>query len=139
MKNQPEINVAHICLFEEWTWKVLIQHNNKFDKSAFVWGKCEWKNNIDTILDEMWDEIGYCLLAENIVKVMNNTREVWWKICHGTIFAWILPKDFISVDLVWEWKSEFYDLSNAPLDDFITWDTREKILEIIEKCYQTII
>ena len=74
-----EIDVAHICLFEQWTWRVLIQHNNKFNKSSFVWWKCEWKSNIKTITDEMWDEIWYSLLPSSFIEVIRNTREVWWK------------------------------------------------------------
>ena len=136
---KEEIDVAHICLFEEKTGRVLIQHNNKFNASAFIWGKCDGKNQVDTIVDEMWDEIWYSLLPDAFVEVIQNTREVGWKICKGTIFAWILPQGFEPVDVRWEWESKFYKLWDAPLDNFITWDVREETVKIIKKCHSAIL
>jgi len=133
-----EIEVAHICLFEHWSGKVLIQHNRKFDKSSFVWWKCEGNSIVDTILNEMWDEIWCSLLPGTFVEVMKNTREVWGKICNGTIFAGILPEGVQLIDTKGEWESKFYELDEAPLDDFITWDTRYQVIQIIEKCYSSL-
>lgn len=68
-----EIDVAHICLFERWTWRVLIQHNNRFNKKSFVWWKCDWKSTIETIKSEMWDEIWYCLFPSFLLEAIKNT------------------------------------------------------------------
>lgn len=128
----PEIDVAHICLFEEDTQRVLLQFNERFQKFSFVWWKCDWKDIIKTILDEMGDEIWYILLPKNFTKVDENSKVVWWKMCNWTIFAWFLPKWFEAYDTKWEWEARFYDLDKAPLEDFITWDNKETLIENIK-------
>ncbi len=130
-----EMEVAHICLFEEKTGKTLLQFNEKFQMHSFVWWKCDWKNCIDTILHEMWDEIWYSFLPQSFVKVIQNTKIVWWKICNGTIYTGYLPEGFEPLDIKWEGKSEFYDLADAPLDNFITWDGRAETEKNILFCH----
>lgn len=133
-----KIDVAHICLFEETTKRILLQFNNKFQKFSFIWWKCDKKNDLETILDEMWYEVWYTFLKDEIFEVLKNEKLIWWKMCYWTIFTWVLPKWFESIDLLWEWKSSFYNLWDAPFDDFITWDTKEEIERVVKQCYKVL-
>lgn len=129
-----KMNVAHIVLFERESWKVLIQFNNRFNAFSFIWGKCEWKSNEDTIIEETFDETWYTIQKEEFVEVLKNSKVVWKILCNWTIFTWYLPKWFKAIDKNWEWKANFKNIDEIDYENFITKDIKEDIINVIEKC-----